>query len=138
DIDEVMERMRRAAQRGAENYLRRIGRRERGEDVVCVTYEKLHNVAFDGDPDSPSMRNAVAAAKACGIWEDEPIRGWTVSCDARLFATEYPDLPVLTFGPGQLAFAHSDQEQIDLTEVRAAAEFLALYILQQTDTARIA
>ncbi|HEY9170775.1 MAG TPA: M20/M25/M40 family metallo-hydrolase [Verrucomicrobiae bacterium] len=138
DIDEVMERMRRAAQRGAENYLRRIGRRERGEDVVCVTYEKLHNVAFDGDPYSPSMRNAVVAAQACGIWEDEPIRGWTVSCDARLFATEYPDLPVLTFGPGQLAFAHSDQEQIDLTEVRAAAEFLVLFLLQQTGTAKIA
>lgn len=138
DIDEVMERMRRAAWRGAENYLRRIGRRERGEDVVCVTYEKLHNVAFDGDPNSPAMRNAIAAAKACGIWKDEPICGWTVSCDARLFATEYPDLPVLTFGPGQLAFAHSDQEQLDLAELRAAVEFLALFVLQQTGTARIA
>lgn len=137
DIDEVMERMRRAAQRGAENYLRRLGRRERGEDVVCVAYEKLHNVAFDGDPKSPSMRNAIAAAKASGIWKDEPVRGWTVSCDARLFATEYPDLPVLTFGPGQLAFAHSDQEQLDLPELRAAVEFLALFILQQTGTAKI-
>lgn len=137
DIEEVMERMRRAAQRGAENYLRRIGRRERGDDVVCVAYEKLHNVAFDGDPDSPSMCNAIAAAKACGIWEDEPIRGWTVSCDARLFATEHPGMQVLTFGPGQLAYAHSDQEQIDLAEMRAAVEFLALFILQQTGTAKI-
>ena len=133
-IDEVMDRLRRAAQRGAENYLRRIGRPERGEDVVTVTYEKLHNVAFDGDPDSPSVRNAIAAAKTCGLWKDEPVLGWTVSCDARLFATEYPGMQVLTFGPGQLAFAHSDQEQIALDEIRAAVEFLAVFLLKQTGT----
>jgi acetylornithine deacetylase/succinyl-diaminopimelate desuccinylase-like protein len=134
DINEVMDRLRGAAQRGAENYLRRIGRPERGEKVVTVAYEKLHNVAFDGDPDSPSVRNAIAAAKTCGLWKDEPVLGWTVSCDARLFATEYPDMEVLTFGPGQLAFAHSDQEQITVDEIRAAVEFLAVFLLKQTGT----
>ncbi len=137
DMDEVMARLRQAAQRGADHYLRRLGRRERGADVVRMTYEKLHNVAFDGDPDSAAMRNAVAAAKACGIWKNEPVRGWTVSCDARLFATEYPDMQVLTFGPGQLAVAHSDQEQIDLDELREAVEFHALFLLQQTGTTKI-
>jgi len=133
-IIEVMERLRRAAQRGADHYLRRIGRSERGEDILTVAYEKLHNVAFDGDPDSASVRNAIAAAQTCGIWKNEPILGWTVSCDARLFATEYPEIQVLTFGPGQLAFAHSDQEQIGLDEIRAAAEFLAVFLLRQTGT----
>ena len=134
DIREVMDRMRQAAQRGAETYLRRLGRPECGEDVVRVTYEKLHNVAFDGDPDSPSMRNAIGAAKEVGIWKDEPILGWTVSCDSRLFATEYPGMPVLTFGPGTLAHAHSDQEQLALDEARAAVEFLAVFLLKQTGT----
>jgi acetylornithine deacetylase/succinyl-diaminopimelate desuccinylase-like protein len=133
-INEVMDRLRRAAQRGAESYLRRIGRPERGEAVVTVAYEKLHNVAFDGDPDSPSVRNAIGAAKACGLWKEEPVLGWTVSCDARLFATEYPGMQVLTFGPGQLAVAHSDQEQIELEEIRAATEFLAVFLLKQTGT----
>jgi acetylornithine deacetylase/succinyl-diaminopimelate desuccinylase-like protein len=133
-INEVMQRLRQAAQRGAENYLRRIGRSEPGADIVTVTYEKLHNVAFDGDPDSPSVHSAIAAARACGLWAGEPVLGWTVSCDARLFATEYPGMQVLTFGPGQLAFAHSDQEQITLDEVSAAAEFLAVFLLEQTGT----
>jgi acetylornithine deacetylase/succinyl-diaminopimelate desuccinylase-like protein len=133
-LNEVMGRLRRAAQCGADNYLRRIGWSERGADLVTVAYEKLHNVAYDGDPDSPSVRNAIAAARACGLWKDEPVLGWTVSCDARLFATEYPGMQVLTFGPGQLAFAHSDQEQIALDEIRAAAEFLALFLLRQTGT----
>ena len=133
-IDEVMERMRRAAQRGAENYLRLCGRNETGSQTVTVMYEKLHNAAFDGDPDSPTMRNAIAAAKQCGLWRDEPVTGWTVSCDARLFATEYPGMPVLTFGPGELAVAHSDREQIALRDVAKAAEFLALFLLRQTGT----
>lgn len=134
NLNEVMARMRRAAERGAENYLRRIGRNEPGAQVVAVTYEKLHNAAFAGDPDSPAMRHAMAAAKACKLWNDEPVRGWTVSCDARLFATEYPGMPVLTFGPGDLAFAHSDQEQIALDDIVKASEFLALFLLRQTGT----
>jgi acetylornithine deacetylase/succinyl-diaminopimelate desuccinylase-like protein len=134
EIGEVMERLRQAACRGAENYLRRLGRSERGEDVVTVAYEKLHNAAFDGDPDSASVHNAIGAAKACGLWKEEPVLGWTVSCDARLFATEYPGMEVLTFGPGQLAFAHSDHEQIVIDEIRAAAEFLAVFLLRQTGT----
>lgn len=133
-IEEVMQRLRQAAERGGRNYLHRIGRQHKAKELVTVTYEKLHNVAFDGDPDSPSMRNAIAAARACGLWKNEPVLGWTVSCDARLFAAEYPGLQVLTFGPGQLAFAHSDHEQIAIEEIRVAAEFLALFLLRQTGT----
>jgi acetylornithine deacetylase/succinyl-diaminopimelate desuccinylase-like protein len=133
-IDEVMTRMRQAAQHGAEQYLGRCGRSESGEEIVTVVYEKLHNAAFDGDPNSRAMRNAIAVAKMSGIWRDEPVAGWTVSCDARLFATEYPGMPVLTFGPGELAYAHSDQEQIALRDIARAAEFLALFLLRQTGT----
>jgi acetylornithine deacetylase/succinyl-diaminopimelate desuccinylase-like protein len=102
-----------------------------------MAYEKLHNDAFDGDPKSVSVENAVAAARVCGIWREEPILGWTVSCDARLFAGEYPGLEVLTFGPGRLVHAHSDQEQITLEEIRQAAEFLAVFLLLQTGTLRL-
>jgi len=133
-LEEVTERLRRAAARGAGAYLRRIGRRESGEQVVRVAYEKLHNVAFDGDLDSATVRTAIEASKRCGLWQNEPVLGWTVSCDARLFATEYPGLEVLTFGPGQLAHAHSDQEQIELDDIRRAAEFVAVFLLRQTGT----
>ncbi|SPE53422.1 putative Peptidase M20 [Verrucomicrobia bacterium] len=128
-LEEVKERLRRAACRGAENYLRRLGRPDKGAEVVEVTYEKLHNVAFDGKADSPTMRSAIAAAKASGLWTNEPVVGWTVSCDARLFAAEYPDMDVLTFGPGQLIHAHSDAEQMTVDELRAAVEFWALFLL---------
>lgn len=133
-MDEVMARLRQAVEGGAENYLRRCGRREAGNEFVTVSYEKLHNAAFDGDPGSPAMRHALAAARFCGWDDSEPVSGWTVSCDARLFATEYPGLPVLTFGPGVLAFAHSDREQIAVKDMAKAVEFLALFLLRQTGT----
>jgi acetylornithine deacetylase/succinyl-diaminopimelate desuccinylase-like protein len=133
-IEEIMGRLREAVQRGAENYLRRLGRSESGSTVVRVTYDKLHNVAFDGDPASPSMRHAIAAARTCALWEEQPVLGWTVSCDARLFATEYPGMPVLTFGPGLLVHAHSDHEQIAVEAICAAAEFLAVFLLLETGT----
>jgi acetylornithine deacetylase/succinyl-diaminopimelate desuccinylase-like protein len=135
EIDEVMERLRQAAARGADNYLRRAGQAGRGAQSVKLSYEKLHNVAFDGDPKSVSMRNALAVANSCGLPDQEPVLGWTVSCDARLFATEYPGMDVLTFGPGKLVHAHSDEEQIELDDLQQAVEFLALFLLRQTGTA---
>jgi acetylornithine deacetylase/succinyl-diaminopimelate desuccinylase-like protein len=133
-LNEVMQRLRLAAQHGAENYLRRIGSDAIGQEIVTVAYEKLHNDAFSGDPHSATVQNAVAAAKSCRIWEEAPVLGWTVSCDARLFASEYPEMDVLTFGPGQLKYAHSDEEQIDLEEISVAVEFLAIFLLRQTGT----
>jgi acetylornithine deacetylase/succinyl-diaminopimelate desuccinylase-like protein len=132
-MDEVMVRMRAAAERGAEAYLRKIGRSESGAEVARVTYDKLHNAAFDGDPDSPAMRRAAAAARRCGLWDDQPITGWTVSCDARLFATEHPGMPVLTFGPGHVGHAHSDQEQLSIDELVPAVQFLAAYLILGPD-----
>jgi len=45
-------------------------------------------------------------------------------------------MDVLTFGPGKLAFAHSDHEQIAVGEIRQAVEFLCLFLLLQTGTVR--
>jgi hypothetical protein len=69
---------------------------------IGVSFDKLHNAAFAGAPDSPAMADALAAARDAGIEDSGPVRGWDVSCDSRLFACEYPDLTVLTGGPGAL------------------------------------
>jgi hypothetical protein len=134
-IEEVMERMLRAARRGAEVYLSHMGRPGSGADAVRGSYDKLHNAAYDGDPNSPSMQRALAAARECGLSPDsEPVAGWTVSCDARLFASERPGMPVLTTGAGKLEYAHSDNEQIRLDDLAKSVEFLALYVLKETGT----
>jgi acetylornithine deacetylase/succinyl-diaminopimelate desuccinylase-like protein len=134
-MDEVMRRLTLAAKRGCESYARLLGHAgDLGGKEVVVTFDKLHNAAFAGQSDSADMRNAVAAARATGIWHEEPIRGWDVSCDARLFACEYPNLPVLTAGPGALACAHADSERVQISDIAQFAQFLAYFILQQTGT----
>lgn len=126
-MEEIMDRLRAAAQRGLENYRRQCQGKAMNA-CVEVSFEKLHNEAYAGDPNSPAVREALAVAKICGLPQDRPLRGWTVSCDARLFAKAYPDMPVMTFGPGRMAFAHSDNEQIAVEEIRQAAEFLAVLL----------
>jgi acetylornithine deacetylase/succinyl-diaminopimelate desuccinylase-like protein len=126
-IADVMARLAAAATRGVRAFAERAG----DPDADCtVTFEKLHNNAFAGDPDSPTMRAAKAAMERLGLRRpDDPVLGWDVSCDARLFAGEHPDLPVITSGPGKLRHAHADDEQVDLADLLAAIRFAVLFIL---------
>lgn len=134
DISTVMQRVANAAKRGLENFRRFKGPSGTVADRIKTTYDKLHNNAFDGNPDSLSMKNALNAAEICNIKIEKPVRGWTVSCDARLFANEYPEMPVLTSGPGKLEFAHSDDEKVDLCDITICAAWIAIWLLKETGT----
>lgn len=141
DMVQVQDRLRQAVWRGMERYLCQIDQQDlidRVRESIRVTYDKLHNAAFAADPDSPAMHQAIEAARAAGIWrEDQPVCGWDVSCDARLFACEYPDdLVVLTGGPGHLRHAHADDEQIDIDDVVSFARFLMEFILNRCGVRR--
>ncbi len=131
-LAEVERRMRSAVVRGARRYGELVA--FDGDLAACLElgFEKLHNAAYACAANGREMQNAIAAAKAAGSWSGQPVRGWEASCDARLFATTYPDLPVLTVGAGPLECAHSDREYIDVDEMARMAEFLARYILAQT------
>ena len=137
-MDELQTRLRRAVHRGADEYLQSVDLSPCAAENFAVTFDKLHNAAFAGAPDSPAMLNGIECAKAVGIYKEEDyangVRGWDVSCDARIFACEYPDMPVITTGPGSLRYAHSESEQVNIPEVVRFAEFLAHYILKQTGT----
>ena len=130
-IEEVMRRMADAAEQGVGNYLRLVREDRNPDGMIKVSYNKLHNAAFDGDPDSMPMRHAIAAAEACGVWHGGEVTGWHVSCDARLFADEFPDMSVITTGVGTLDHAHSDVEQVDLGKLQALTEMLVRFLLKQ-------
>ncbi len=128
DITEVMGRIAGSAVAGAKAYCESMGVAF-DEGMVAVTYEKLHNDSFERDVDGPAMQAAIAACKAVGIWRDEPIVGWTVSCDARIFAKIHPDREVLTFGAGLLSAAHSADEQVKVSEILKAAQMQTVLAL---------
>ncbi len=105
------------------------------EDMLrCkVTYDKLHNNAYQSSPDSSTFKNAWESAIQAGITDrNEPVRGWDASCDARLFAGEYPGMPVITSGPGELRFAHADNEQLFLPDLFDSICFTTLFLLRET------
>jgi acetylornithine deacetylase/succinyl-diaminopimelate desuccinylase-like protein len=104
--------------------------------ITCeVSFEKLHNDAFAGDPSSASVLRALRTAVDVGLAQsDQPVRGWEVSCDARLFAGEYPGLSVITFGAGQLEHAHSDRERISVADLIESIVFVTLFVLRETGT----
>jgi acetylornithine deacetylase/succinyl-diaminopimelate desuccinylase-like protein len=128
DIFEIQKRIVKAAAAGAKEYCKKMGVAFK-DAMVRTTFDKLHNDAFARKPDSPAMKAAVYAAKKAGLWKGEPIVGWNVSCDARIFAKQFPKREVVTFGPGSLTYAHSPQEQMDVREIVATAKMMAIYAL---------
>jgi acetylornithine deacetylase/succinyl-diaminopimelate desuccinylase-like protein len=90
---------------------------ERGEIDSILTTDRLHNSAFCSDQDM-SLFNAVSGyLNMYGLEQDPQVKGWTASCDARLFWDVFPGMPVVTAGAGALKDAHSDDEYISLDEM---------------------
>jgi len=95
-----------------------------------VSFAKLHNEAYQSDPAAPAVVDALAAAEEAGMDIRRCILGWEVSSDARIFGHLRPGGEHGDAGPGKLALAHSDQEQITVEELCRATLMLALYILR--------
>jgi len=134
-LEQVSKRMETAIAKAIADFANAADTAQSGEAEARITFDKLHNAAFDGDPDSPTVRNGVAAMSCLGLRDPEtPISGWTVSCDARLFACLQPDKSVLTMGPGQLQYAHSDNEHIQIEELQQGVAILTTFLLLETGT----
>ncbi len=95
-----------------------------------TTFDKLHNDAYSSDISSNTVQNACQAGIESGIFDAKTkLTGWEVSCDARLFAQEYPDMPVITSGAGNLLHAHSDNEHLYIPELIKSICFTTNFIL---------
>ena len=107
------------------------------ENAPQISFAKLHNEAFAGSANSESVRDLVAVSKILGSKVREPLRGFPVSCDARIFAKIFPELEVITTGPGSIKDAHSNGEKVDIREVALNSAALALFVLKHSGAAGI-
>jgi acetylornithine deacetylase len=87
-----------------------------------LDFPKLHNDAYEIPADHPLPLSMQRGCEAAGI--DTRITGWIVSCDARLF-WHRGNMPVIVFGPGSIADAHSSHEHIKISDILSAAEAIA-------------
>jgi len=127
-LPEVTDRMRQAINRGATLACERQGL-PFDPSLTHTTFDKLHNEAYARDPQSPAVTAFVACVRAAGIEVPEPLLGWDVSCDARIFAREYPDSAIITFGAGRLQDAHSADEHVRLDDLAKVAKAIARFAL---------
>jgi acetylornithine deacetylase len=131
-MEQIKSRLSVAVQRAYRRYARYTWKRMPyfRDTTPRLSFSKLHNEAYETDPDSQAVSEALIAAEAAGIGVHRPALGWEVSSDARIFAHLQPGLAVFTTGPGKLALAHSDQEQITIPELSASTLMLTLFLLR--------
>jgi acetylornithine deacetylase len=92
-----------------------------------LTFPKLHNDAYELDPNHPLPVTLNQAVRECGFPSD--IFGWNVSCDARLYA-KLAGLPTVVYGPADISQAHSNNESIGVQEMLDAATGLANFLVK--------
>jgi acetylornithine deacetylase/succinyl-diaminopimelate desuccinylase-like protein len=100
-------------------------------DVEPLDYE-LHsegNVAsnVNTDPDNPFVKTADDALTDL-VTERRPMIGYPQTSDGRWFAGDHA--PIIHFGPGDPALAHTTDEHVQVQQLVEGARFLALLALR--------
>ena len=123
-IDEIREWIRNSVRLSLTEYCQHRGLSPTAVKAQ-VSFDRLHNDAYECSTESREMVAAQEAARLARAKGDQPIQGFDVSCDARLFANMRSDCEVITFGAGSLTEAHSDNESVDMDQIITCAEVLA-------------
>jgi len=112
-MDDIRQELYQAVMRSDDQWLR---------EHFELTFPRLHNDAYEIDPNHPLVTTVHQAACDCGIPSE--VYGWNVSCDARLYA-RLADLPTVVYGASDIGEAHSDGEKVPWSEVVEGAQGLA-------------
>jgi acetylornithine deacetylase/succinyl-diaminopimelate desuccinylase-like protein len=131
-IEQIMKRTAEALSRGVKRYLSLLDA-EQSRMNCDVSFKKLHNDAFSSRIRPGTLKKLKRAALQTGVMsKGQPLIGWDVSCDSRLFAKAKPSLSVLTSGVGNLEQAHSDKEMLYVPDLFQFIEFLTLFVIRET------
>ncbi len=90
-----------------------------------LEFTRLHNEAYEISPQHWLVRELVKSSERCG--HSPRVRGFIVSCDARLFY-HVGKLPVVVFGAGDIRLAHSREERVNWEEIIRVAEILVDFL----------
>jgi acetylornithine deacetylase/succinyl-diaminopimelate desuccinylase-like protein len=99
------------------------------QPVLSHTGLRLDGPAFYSGwllPDSDPLL-AAGKATASALWGAEPAVGvWRFSTDGA-YSAGAAGIPTLGFGPQEERYVHAADDQVNLTKLRKAAEFYALF-----------
>jgi acetylornithine deacetylase/succinyl-diaminopimelate desuccinylase-like protein len=125
-MTELQKRMKAAVARGLERYAKTAGKSQVSSDAIRMTFDMLHNESYASPVDCPAMKAMESAYQTMNLPWPKPL-AWRASCDSRIYGNNGYD--TVTFGPGNLADAHSDHERIAIAELQKGLEIITLATL---------
>jgi acetylornithine deacetylase len=112
---QVMDEIRQALMGGEDAWFR---------DHITVKFPNRHD-AHVLDPGHPLVTRLQACCRETGALGE--VSAMTASCDSWLYNNQL-HIPTVVFGPGSLRYAHTNEEQIGLDEIREAATILVRFL----------
>lgn len=107
-----------------------------GGEWLSKNYHLAFPYRHDGNvtpPDHPMVKALQSACRAVGVRND--IAAMTGSCDAWMYNNQLR-IPTVVYGPGKLADAHSNHEQVLVADVLTSAEALLSFVMDWCGTVR--
>jgi len=96
------------------------------DTLFTMTFDMLHNEAYASPVDCPAMQAFERAYGEMGLAWPRPV-AFRASCDARIYGNSGHN--TITFGPGDLADAHSQHEKISLEQLQKGLALITLVTL---------
>ncbi len=125
---DLRSRMKEAVSRGIAGYNQSTGS-HLGLSIFNMTFDMLHNEAYESPIDCPAMKGFEWAYRQMKMDWPTPV-AFRASCDARIYGNNGQN--TITFGPGDLRFAHSDRERLEISELQKGLELITLTTLRIT------
>ncbi|MDO8586404.1 MAG: ArgE/DapE family deacylase [Armatimonadota bacterium] len=117
-LSQIRDELRAAIEQGISGWAR---------ENYSLDFARLHNDAFATPTDHPVVEALCRAADQ--VRGPDPPTGFIASCDARLFYHR-AGIPTVVFGAGDLAHAHSAEEQVHISDIIKAAQALTLFVME--------
>ncbi len=121
-MSDLQLRLNEAVKRGIQNFNEITGLNI-GTEIFRMSFDMLHNEAYASPVDCPAMKAFEWAHCKEQIAFPKPI-AFRASCDARIYANSGHN--TVTFGPGHLKDAHSEQEKLSIEELQKGLEMITL------------
>ena len=88
-------------------------------------FDMLNNEGNELSPDHPLVQELAASAESCAVPVE--VSAMTAACDAWRYSASL-NIPTVVFGAGSLKYAHSNEEQIAVRDMKETASVLIQFI----------
>ncbi|MEI8363984.1 MAG: M20/M25/M40 family metallo-hydrolase [archaeon] len=123
NVTQIKNELKCAIERGTQKYLKLFT--VKSKKHYNIYFNSLHNNPYEIKENKYLSKFISVCSKTLVSYPD--VKGFPASCDSRLFVLK-KNIPTIVFGPGDLSFAHSDNEFINLRDIIKAINVVENFI----------